>query len=117
MHRILVVEDDDNIGRAVRDRLNNAGYETEVFTSGHEALCVAENNSWDLVILDVMLPDMDGYALLESLRILESTRNSPVIFLSVTDDIERSMKAGAFTHIVKPFKGAKLLEAVKSALS
>jgi two-component system alkaline phosphatase synthesis response regulator PhoP len=114
---ILVVEDDEAMLLGLRHNLEYEGYETVTATDGHDALQKAEKLLPDLVLLDVMLPRMDGFAVLRELR---STRpRLPVILLtskSLEADKLNGFKLGADDYVTKPFSIQELLARVRAVL-
>jgi PAS domain S-box-containing protein len=118
-HRILVVDDDDAIRLICRDVLANAGYAVREAQSGAAALVEAKSFRPDLLILDVMMPEMDGFQAAERFRAETSTSMMPIIFLSArgeTADKVRAFRLGAEDYIVKPFDAAELVARVRKAL-
>jgi DNA-binding response OmpR family regulator len=115
MIKILVVEDELPISNLIKLNLNMANYQCKTAFNGEEALKEIENDSFDLVLLDVMLPKIDGFTLLEKIKPLEI----PVIFLtaktSVTDKVY-GLRAGADDYITKPFEGIELLARIDNVL-
>ncbi|AKN30255.1 response regulator [Clostridium carboxidivorans P7] len=115
MIKILVVEDELPISNLIKLNLNMANYECKTAFNGEEALKEIENDSFDLILLDVMLPKIDGFTLLEKIKPL----GIPVIFLtaktSVTDKVY-GLRAGADDYITKPFEGIELLARIDNVL-
>jgi DNA-binding response OmpR family regulator len=115
--RILVVEDEAAIAAFIQDGLAKAGYGVDLATEGAEALHWVAIASYDLIILDVMLPGMDGLALCEALR-----RNGsvfPILMLTARDAIEdrvAGLDSGADDYLVKPFAFAELLARIRALL-
>lgn len=108
--RVLLVEDDSELARQVSLHLRQAGHFCEVCTRGSRALALVEREVYDAGILDIGLPDMDGFELLERLRAAGS--RLPVIFLSARSDVTdrvRGLKAGGDDYLTKPFAMAELL--------
>ena len=110
--KILIVEDDKNISRLIKDILELAKYETECVFDGMLALEKMRTSSYDLIILDIMLPGLDG------LEILENTPNIsvPVIYLSSKNDVNtvvKGLKLGAADYMTKPFEPLELLARVE----
>ena len=102
-NNILIVDDDENIAELISLYLNKECYETEIAASGTEALQLFEEYSPDLVLLDVMLPGMDGYQVCTEIR---KTSNTPIIMLSAKGEVfdkVLGLKIGADDYIVKPF--------------
>ena len=92
--RILVVEDDFDISNMLRIYFTGQGYNVEVAAKGIDALTLTRKQSPDLIVLDIMLPDMDGYAVCRELRTTTRTSHIPIIFLTQRD--ERSDRIAAW---------------------
>jgi len=117
--RILVVEDHPLIAELVETRLRIEGMQVLKCTSGREALDVIAREPLDVVILDIMMPDIDGYEVLHHIRSRASTATLPVIFLtakSTPADIEKGLAMGANYYITKPFSGLDLVRKVRLCL-
>ena len=117
---ILVVDDEPNIVRTVSDRLKMSGYRVIAAADGQEAIDRALEEKPDLILLDVLMPGLDGHAALERLRQMEETRSVPVIMLTALDQtqhVARASSLGVADYVVKPFDIVSLLQKVKSALS
>lgn len=115
-HKILVVDDDKAILHILENRLIQAGYEVVVADCGEEALTAAQKQGPALVLLDIIMPGMDGYEVLEQLQDGKKTRKLPVIMLTSKSDtrsVARAINMGARDYIVKPFVPAILLEKIK----
>lgn len=117
--RILVVEDDFDISNMLRIYFSGQGYQVEVAARGEDALAMCRRKLPDLIVLDIMLPDMDGYAVCRELRTTTRTSHIPVIFLTQKD--ERSdkiagLELGADDYITKPFDIEELKLRVRSAI-
>ncbi|HET7678054.1 MAG TPA: response regulator transcription factor [Candidatus Limnocylindrales bacterium] len=113
--RILVVEDEPAISSAVRSILEAAGHAADVAQDGPAALEWAASYPYDLVILDVILPDMDGVAVCRALRAAGS--KTPILMLTALDAIDdrvTGLDAGADDYLAKPFAGAELLARVRA---
>lgn len=115
--RILIVEDDESISLGLRMNLEAEGYDVQVAADGEEGLVQAGAGTTDLVILDVMLPKMNGFEVVRQLRARQST--VPVIMLSARGaemDKVMGLELGAEDYITKPFGLAELLARVKAVL-
>lgn len=117
--RILVVEDDVDIANMLRIYFTGQDYQVEVANRGTDALRLCQKQIPDLVVLDIMLPDMDGYTICRELRTTTRTSHIPIIFLTQKD--ERSdriagLELGADDYITKPFDIEELKLRVKSAI-
>ena len=117
--RILVVEDDFDISNMLRIYFTGQGYQVEVAARGEDALEHTRKRLPDLIVLDIMLPDMDGYAVCKQLRTTTRTSHIPIIFLTQKD--ERSdriagLELGADDYITKPFDIEELKLRVRSAI-
>lgn len=114
---ILLAEDDDNLGMLLQEYLNAKGYKTELFSNGEAALKAFKNSSYDLCLLDVMMPLMDGFTLAKEIRIIND--KVPVVFLtakSLKNDVVEGFKIGADDYITKPFSMEELLFRVEAIL-
>jgi len=115
--RILIVEDEQKTGNYLKQGLSEAGFQVDISTAGHEGLYMASHNTYDLIILDIMLPGMSGLEILESLR--RSGASTPVLFLSARDLVEdrvRGLELGADDYLVKPFSFSELLARIRTIL-
>ena len=117
--RILVVDDDPDILQFVRVNLEVEGYEAEAAENGRLALDTAKDSPPDLVLLDVMMPEMDGLTVLRRLRSAPATANVPVILLTakaLAEDRVKGLNLGADDYITKPFDVEELVARVRSVL-
>ncbi|MEP6851508.1 MAG: response regulator transcription factor [bacterium] len=115
--RVLVVDDEDNVSHLVSSALRFDGFETLTADNGNSALAAVAEHQPDLVVLDVMMPGLDGYELLSRLRAAGS--QVPVIFLTARDtatDQVKGLRAGADDYVVKPFSVEALLARVHAVL-
>ena len=115
MDRILIVDDEAAIAMLVRRILTEAGYRCQAVTDSRAAANLLEKNRYDLVLLDVMMPHLDGYDLLAYLR----PTGTPCIFITAKDAVAervRGLNSGADDYIVKPFAPAELLARVEGLL-
>lgn len=117
MAAILVIEDEKNIARAVKDKLTHDGHAVEFRQSGPAALEYLKTTMVDLIILDVLMPDMDGFQVVERLKADPRTRDIPIVILSILSEQERFGKLGVNGYLTKPYKGADLLRIVQEALA
>ena len=118
--RVLLAEDEPNIVESLSFLLERAGFEVAVKVDGQQALDVALASPPDLMILDVMLPNLDGFEILRRLRADARAHNLPVIILTAQGhrrDRETAMEIGADLFITKPFSNADLVAAVQSLTS
>jgi two-component system copper resistance phosphate regulon response regulator CusR len=115
--KILIVEDEPKAGDYLRQGLREAGYVTDLVTNGIDGLHHGLEGDHDLVILDVMLPGMDGWLVLHNLR--RQGRDMPVLFLTARDQVEdrvKGLELGADDYLIKPFSFAELLARVRTIL-
>jgi two-component system copper resistance phosphate regulon response regulator CusR len=115
--KILIVEDEAKTSEYLQQGLAEAGFVVDVARNGMDGHHLAMTESYDLLILDVMLPDIDGWRILKSLR--ESGNETPVLFLTARDSIDDRVKGldlGADDYLVKPFAFAELLARVRTLL-
>ncbi|TFG41659.1 MAG: response regulator transcription factor [Bacteroidia bacterium] len=113
--RILLAEDDSNLGLLLRNYLEAKNYETTLFVNGRAALEAYSAGLYDLCILDIMMPEMDGLALAKAVRDLDPA--IPIIFLTAKnqeDDIIEGFKTGADDYITKPFYMEELLYRIEA---
>lgn len=117
MSKILIIEDEDSIAELERDYLEISGYDVQVVADGKEGLKVALEGDFDLFILDLMLPNMDGFEICKKIR---EKKNTPVLMVSAKkDDIDkiRGLGLGADDYITKPFSPSELVARVKAHLT
>lgn len=117
--RILIVEDDKNISKLVKFNLEKASYDCAIAVSGEKALEALDDRSADLIILDIMLPGMDGYEICRAIKAKEKLKNIPIIMLTAKgEEVDRivGLELGADDYIVKPFSPRELVLRVKAIL-
>ncbi|MBK9990788.1 MAG: response regulator [Verrucomicrobia bacterium] len=117
---ILSVDDERDVTDLVSFHLNRAGFNVLTASCGREALDTIDVNHPDLIILDLMLPDIDGFGICEILRRHEDTAKIPIIILTAwaTNDAQHlGLELGAIDYVTKPFSPKKLVERVKHLLS
>ena len=117
--RILVAEDEPDILRLMVYSLEYAGFEVMEAINGEDAVKMAVDSKPDLVLLDVRMPRMSGYAVCSALKEEESTKHIPVIFVSARGqeaEIERGLELGAEEYILKPFAPDELYQRVERSL-
>ena len=120
MKKILLVDDEPNIIMSLEYTFKKQNFEVFIARDGQEALDILKNEQPDLIILDIMMPNVDGYATIESVKKNEKLANCKVIFLSAKNkesDIEKGMQLGADAYMTKPFSIKKLVEQVNELLS
>ncbi|MDR2045287.1 MAG: response regulator transcription factor [Clostridium sp.] len=115
--KILIVEDEESIAGLEKDYLELSNFEVEIKTTGNEGLKTALENPFDLVILDLMLPGMDGF---EVCRKIREAKQIPILIVSAKkDDIDkiRGLGLGANDYMTKPFSGSELVARVKAHIA
>jgi two-component system, OmpR family, copper resistance phosphate regulon response regulator CusR len=115
--KVLIVEDEPKTGEYLKQGLSEAGYVTDLARNGLDGLEMARGQHYDLLILDVMLPGLDGWQVLEGLR--RAGMETPVLFLTARDQVEdrvKGLELGADDYLVKPFAFAELLARVRTLL-
>ena len=119
MKKILLVDDEPNIIMSLEYTFKKNNFQVFIARDGQEALDILKTEQPDLIILDIMMPNVDGYATIESVRKDEKLNNCKVIFLSAKNkesDIEKGMNLGANAYMTKPFSIKKLVELVNELL-
>jgi two-component system response regulator RpaA len=119
MATILVIDDDDIVARSVELSLRHGGFQVTVAHSGVEGLKLARRESPDLIVLDILMPGMDGYEVCRELRADPLLRDVPVLFLTAKtrdEDKIEGFRAGADDYLTKPFNVSELILRVKAIL-
>jgi two-component system, OmpR family, copper resistance phosphate regulon response regulator CusR len=114
--RILVVEDEPKAGDYLRKGLTESGFIVDLARTGPDGLQLAIAEAYDLIVLDVMLPGMDGWQVVQALRKIQQT---PVLFLTARDDVQdrvKGLELGADDYLVKPFAFAELVARIRTLL-
>ncbi len=117
--KLLLIDDDPNLILLVKDYLEFRGYNVVTAENGREALEVLDQNIPDMIICDVMMPEMDGYSLVKHIRQEPQTNTIPVLFLSAkgqSQDRVKGLNEGADVYMVKPFEPEELVAQVESSL-
>ena len=118
--KILVVEDEETLLELESILLTSKGYNVEVAMDGKSALELVANMKPDLVLLDIMIPEIDGFEVCRQIKANEATRHIPVIMLTAKksrDDCVMGEQVGADLYITKPFKTSMVIESIQRLLS
>jgi len=119
MSRIVVAEDDRAIARLIKFKLERGGYQVDVAEDGAQAVEAVNKAHPDLVLLDVMMPVLNGYQVLKKIKEDQGLRDIPVIMLTARGqekDIVKGIEMGSLDYIVKPFRPAELLARVNRVI-
>jgi sigma-B regulation protein RsbU (phosphoserine phosphatase) len=117
---LLVVDDNETNRDLLARRLGRQGYRVVLAESGRQALEILKQHSFDLVLLDIQMPEMDGYAVCQQLKADEGTRDMPIIFISALGDIQDKIQAftvGGVDYVTKPFQFQEVLARVETHLT
>ncbi len=117
--RVLIVEDSDSVQVMLKRWITNDGFDVELAANGSEALELAAHAAPDLILLDVMMPGLNGYAVCRRLRELPGTGKTPIIIitaLAASSDSEEAKRSGANEVLVKPLNQEQLMRRVRSYL-
>ena len=117
--KILVVDDDERVREMIEFRLSLFGYEVTQAANGQEGLIAVRQEEPDLILLDVMMPELDGFQVCRRLKQDESTKGIPVVMLTAkaeAKDVTRAFESGADDYVVKPYDPAVLQAKVKKNL-
>ena len=119
MKKILIVDDEPNIVMTLEYTFKKSNYEVFIARDGQEALDILKTNFPDVIILDIMMPMVDGFATLEQIRKDDNLQHTKVMFLSAKNkesDIEKGLALGADAYMTKPFSIKKVVEKVEELL-
>lgn len=115
--KILVVDDEEDMAMALKVRLRANGYEVVLASDSVEAFTVANRETPDLILLDILLPAEDGFAVAERLKQSAVTHRIPIIFLTgVQGEQEKAFKLGASGYLMKPYQPEELMRTIHNAL-
>lgn len=117
--RVLIIEDEQKTAAYLSQGLVEQGFVADIANNGRDGLYLATSNSYDIVILDVTLPDCEGWSVIRQLRDSESTKHVPVLFLTARDSVPervRGLELGADDYLVKPFAFSELLARIRTVL-
>ena len=120
MQKILIIDDEEPIASLTQGRLQNHGYQATFALNGIEGFQKAQNEKPQLILLDIMMPGVDGYAVLKQLKTTPATRHIPVIMFTAKSQIQNVNEAialGAIDYIVKPFNPEDLIEKVRLTIA
>jgi DNA-binding response OmpR family regulator len=120
MKKILIVDDEPNIVMTLEYTFKKSNYEVFIARDGQEALDILKTNFPDVIILDIMMPMVDGFATLEQIRKDDNLQHTKVMFLSAKNkesDIEKGLALGADAYMTKPFSIKKVVEKVEELLA
>jgi two-component system alkaline phosphatase synthesis response regulator PhoP len=117
---VLVIDDENSVGTLLRFSLRQRGFRVDTADSAAEGFRKAEQGSFDLIVLDVALPGVDGIEACRQLKTLEQYAEAPIIMISSRGDsvtVDRARRAGAADYLVKPFTFEELLKRIQDQLS
>ncbi len=120
MKKVLLIEDDAVLRENTAEILELSNYEVLTATNGKEGIAIAKSSQPDIIVSDIMMPELDGYGVLETLANDEDTKYIPFIFLSAKTerkDVRKGMDMGADDYITKPFEEEELLSAIESRMA
>ncbi len=120
MKKLLIVDDEPNIVMSLEYLFKKEKFEVFIARDGAEAIEIVKNNTLDIILLDIMMPNVDGYQVLKYLKQNEDFKNIKVIILSAKNkstDIELGLNLGADKYIAKPFSTKNLVKEVKQLLN
>lgn len=118
--RILIVEDEESLLKLETILLTVKGYEVVGVPNGNDAIDTLAAGNFDLVLLDIMLPDIDGFEVCRLIRMNPNTSRLPVVMLTAkknTEDLERGVSCGASAYLTKPFKSTIIISEIDKLLT
>ena len=118
--KILIVDDEPNIVMTLEYTFKKKDFEVYIARDGNEALHILENSIPDIVLLDIMMPNVDGYQTLKQIRNNNRLKNTKVVFLTAKNkasDIEKGLKLGADKYLIKPFSVKKIFSEINELLN
>lgn len=118
--KILIVDDEPNIVMTLEYTFKKKDFEVFIARDGSEALTILEDNQPDVVLLDIMMPNVDGYQTLKQIKSNSSLSNTKVVFLTAKNkasDIEKGLKLGADKYLTKPFSIKKIVSEINELLN
>jgi DNA-binding response OmpR family regulator len=119
MKKILIIEDEKNIVTSLKMYLEHSGYEVEVADNGLDGIKKGQEISPDLILLDLVLPRVNGYTVCKSLKETSGTKNIPLIIMSARtskEDVEKVFASGADNYLAKPFSVKQISDIIKKYL-
>ncbi|PKV51744.1 response regulator receiver domain-containing protein [Aquimarina sp. MAR_2010_214] len=119
MKKILIVDDEPNIVMSLEYTFKKKNFEVYIARDGGEALQIAEDQIPDIVLLDIMMPNVDGYETLRQIKKNEKLKKTKIVFLSAknkADDIEKGLQLGADKYLTKPFSVKKLVAEINELI-
>ncbi|TVZ28303.1 response regulator receiver domain-containing protein [Gillisia sp. Hel_I_86] len=114
-YKILIVDDEPNIVMSLEYAFKKKGFEVYIARDGGEAMEILKNNVPDIVLLDIMMPNVDGYQTLKHIKITAGLEATKVVFLTAKNkasDIEKGLKLGADKYLIKPFSVKKIVSEI-----
>ncbi|MEA3506994.1 MAG: response regulator [Elusimicrobiota bacterium] len=120
MNKIMIVEDDRTTVKLLKYLLEKHGYETVSFENGKDAVDAIQEEKPDLILMDIMMPEMNGLEATEKIREIPELADTPIIILSALGqemEVTKGLKVGADGYVVKPFDTQSLLRHIKEQLS
>lgn len=120
LNRILLVDDDRQTRLKLSRNLESEGYTVGVAQGGRQALDMLESESFDLIILDILMPEVDGFTVLSQVKATPALREIPVVVISAVDDpesIEKCRQLGAAEYLIKPVSAENLNACVSTVLA